>query len=387
MRKDKYEKRRLDIEDRIIIQACLHNKNNITEIAKRINVNKSTISREIKKFCYKTQGTKYPCSKPCFICNACIQKGFCNKSKTYYNYKLADQKSSNLRSKSRSTPKISIEKIKFVDELVSAGVKNGQSLHHIFVSSPELAKICTERTIRRLCYRGNLSVKPHELKRYVVYKHDYKNDKDKINLKDIRVLIGRSYKDYIFKISRNKSMNVVQYDSVIGKTKDKKAILTIAFPKYNFQFGILIQKDSPYCVISSIKKMFKLVGIEVVKKIFPINLADNGVEFSFFSQIEFTDDGEKICSTYFTNPYRATDKASCERNHELIRYFLPKGESLDFLTQEKVDEMFSNINSYVRKSKNDSTPYDLIKRKFGIDFLNSISIKRIPNKKVKLTQI
>jgi len=71
----------------------------------------------------------------------------------------------------------------------------------------------------------------------------------------------------------------------------------------------------------------------------------------------------------------------------LIRYFLPKGESLDFLTQEKVDEMFSNINSYVRKSKNDSTPYDLIKRKFGIDFLNSISIKRIPNKKVKLTQI
>jgi len=324
------KKRRLDIEDRIITQACLHNKNNITEIAKRINVNKSTICREIRKFSYKTQGTKYPCSKPYFICNACVQKGFCNKVKTYYNYKVADQKSTNLKIGSRTKPKISIEKIKFIDEIVSAGVKNGQSLHHIFVSSPELAKICTERTIRRLCYRGNLSVKPHELRRYVVYKHDYKSDEDKINLKDIRVLIGRSYKDYVFKISRNKSMNIVQYDSVIGKAKDKKAILTIAFPKYNFQFGILIQKDSPYCVLSSIKKIFRLVGVESARKIFPINLADNGVEFSFFSQIEFTDDGEKICSTYFTNPYRATDKAPCERNHELIRFFCQKVKVLIF---------------------------------------------------------
>ena len=39
------------------------------------------------------------------------------------------------------------------------------------------------------------------------------------------------------------------------------------------------------------------------------------------------------------------------------------------------------------KSKNDKTPYDQLKRKFGEDFLNKINIKRIPNKKVKLTEI
>jgi len=66
---------------------------------------------------------------------------------------------------------------------------------------------------------------------------------------------------------------------------------------------------------------------------------------------------------------------------------IPKGKSLDFLTQEQVDEMFSNINSYVRKSKGDKTPYDLVKNKFGKEFLDVINIHRIPNKKVRLQQI
>lgn len=125
----------------------------------------------------------------------------------------------------------------------------------------------------------------------------------------------------------------------------------------------------------------------MVKKIFTINLTDNGVEFSYFYQIEINEDGEKICSTFFTNPYKATDKAECERLHELVRYFLPKGKSLDLLTQEMIDEMFSNINSYIRKSIGDKTPYDLVKKKFGKEFLNKIGIKRIANKKVRLRPI
>ena len=124
-----------------------------------------------------------------------------------------------------------------------------------------------------------------------------------------------------------------------------------------------------------------------MRRIFPVNLADNGSEFSYFNQIEFDDSGEQICRTFFTNPYRSTDKAECERNHEFVRYVIPKGKSLDFLTQDMLDDIFSNINSYVRKSKGDRTPYDLVKAKFGKAFLDQIGIRRIPNKKVKLTQL
>lgn len=61
--------------------------------------------------------------------------------------------------------------------------------------------------------------------------------------------------------------------------------------------------------------------------------------------------------------------------------------SINKITKETLDEVFSNINSYVRKSKGDKAPYDLVRAKFGKAFLDAINIQRIDNKKVKLTQL
>ena len=129
------------------------------------------------------------------------------------------------------------------------------------------------------------------------------------------------------------------------------------------------------------------IGEKYSNKIFQINLADNGSEFSKFNEIEYNQNGEIKRKTFFTNPYKSTDKAHCERNHEFIRYVIPKGISLYFITQDFLDEMFSNINSYVRLSRNDKTPYELIEAKYGKEFLDLINIKKIDKRKVKLTPI
>lgn len=383
------KRRRLTIEDRMVIQACLYDEMSFAKIAFRLGVNKSTISREIRKFKIVKMCSFEKCDrrdKLKGLCNACQFKG-CSKDKHYYNFKEAQIRSDNLKKSSRSKPKISQSKIEIIDEAVTSGVRLGQSLHHIYVSNKVLQSLCHERTIRRLCYRGNLSIRPHELRRYATYKHSYKKEPKDLELRDIRVLIGRTYKDYVNYVEHHKREHVVQYDSVIGKISDKKAILTITFPKSNFQFGFLIDKGNPNDVKRKILGLFRKLGNEKVKEIFAINLADNGIEFSYFNQIEIDECGDKICSTYFTNPYKATDKPECERNHELVRYYIPKAKSLNGLTQEILDDMFSNINSYVRKSKGDRAPYDIVKTKFGKEFLDAINIRRIPNKKVKLTQI
>lgn len=52
MKRKNTQRKRLTIEDRMVIQACIHKGMNITEIASRIGVNKSTISREINKYSY-----------------------------------------------------------------------------------------------------------------------------------------------------------------------------------------------------------------------------------------------------------------------------------------------------------------------------------------------
>lgn len=66
-----------------------------------------------------------------------------------------------------------------------------------------------------------------------------------------------------------------------------------------------------------------------------------------------------------------------ERSHEFVRYVIPKGFSLDSLTQRKVGLLFSHINSYVRGSNQNKTPYDLMAGRFGAEFMEIIGIKRV----------
>ena len=87
------KKARLTIEDRILIEQLLKQNYKLKDIARAIEVESSTISREIKNRrisdkkkleCEKTN--KYP-----FICYNCPKKVHCNKNKYYYNYKQAQK--------------------------------------------------------------------------------------------------------------------------------------------------------------------------------------------------------------------------------------------------------------------------------------------------------
>lgn len=381
------DRRKLDVEDRMIIQACLHDRQSMTQIASRLQVHKSTISRELKRNADGEGERDCIQAKTMIVCNVCMKRSYCPRKKVYYNFIKADGLSDVRKRETRSHTTLSRVDMNYLDKVISQGVTLGQSLHHIYVGDDKLQTICSERTIRRLVTDGKLSTQAHQLRRYATYKRCYKRKLNDLNIRDIRSLIGRTYRDFIDYCDDHKQANIVQYDSVIGKITDQQAILTITFPSFSFQFGLLIQKGNPTSTMEQLRSLFHRLDEESINIIFPINLCDNGTEFSTFSQLESYNHGQTKLRCFYTTPYCSTDKAQCERNHELVRYCLPKGKSLDFLTQEMVDDLFSNINSYVRASKNNQTPYDLVHKHFGQTFLDAIHIKKIPNKKVKLSQL
>lgn len=131
---------------------------------------------------------------------------------------------------------------------------------------------------------------------------------------------------------------------------------------------------------------FKEKFEDIFYEIFKINLCDNGSEFDYFPNIETDQSGESRCKTFYTRSYRTNDKAECERNHEYIRFVIPKGVSLDDLNlrQEKINLSFSNINSYVRKYLNNKTPYELFVERFGLDFVSLLGVSRIDARNVNL---
>ena len=402
------KKSRITLDDRINIQAALEKSMSLDELSKLIKKNRSSIYRELHNYCiikpsnrkscffcskmeecrengvFLETMTKYKCLdyepfkcpkliKYPYVCNGCLFSEHCHRNKRYYNCTKAETLSRENRITTRKRKRIDESNIDRINEIVTPLVKKGQSLHHIYETNNKLKLICSERTIRRLIYDGYLDVTASFLPRYVRFRHNSKEyliQRSKVS--NIERMLGRTYTDYSKYLKSHPGLSAVQYDSVLGKKSDKKAILTITFPKERFQFGRLIQKGDPMSVISTMNYIFNLVGYDKAKEIFAVNLADNGLEFSNFHLLEMRD-----IRVYFTNPYRSTDKAACERNHEFIRYIIPKKRTLDNLTQDKLNLMFSHINSYIRKSNQNKTPFDLIKERFGSEFLSLIGIIKI----------
>ena len=372
--------KRLTIENRMDIQAAIHDGKTISKISRMLGVAKSTISRELNR--KMTKGMFCSTIKTIATCNVCSKKYYCNyHAKLYYDYKVSENKARDLRIMPRKKSHLDQEVILKIDKILTPLIYLGQSLHHIYASDVNLQVLCSERTLRRLVYRRELSVGPSSLRRYVRFPHRLPKKEKPLTIRDIRYIIGRKYSDYLNYVKSYRGISRVEYDSLIGKINDVQAILTITFVKYDFQFGLLIKKGDSSSTLEVLKGLYKKVG-DKAQEIFAANLCDNGTEFAQFYEIE-----RYVGRSFYATPYRSSDKPHCERAHEFVRYVFPKGKSLNKISQKTLDEVFSNINSYIRKSKGDKTPYDLVRERFGKTFLDAINIRRIDNKKVKLTQL
>ena len=97
------------------------------------------------------------------------------------------------------------------------------------------------------------------------------------------------------------------------------------------------------------------------------------------------DTGELLTSVFYCDPRNSNQKAECERNHEYIRYIIPKGTSLNSRSKEEITLMMNNINSERRKSLNDKCPTDILKMIYGSEIEKKLGIVKIPNPLINLT--
>lgn len=72
-----------------------------------------------------------------------------------------------------------------------------------------------------------------------------------------------------------------------------------------------------------------------------------------------------------------TKNGKIEKNHEYIRYIIPKGTPMDNYTQNDISKMMSHINSVPRPSLNFLSPYDIAQLILGSDNLKALNIQKI----------
>ena len=402
---------------RIKIEHYLNENYSYRKIAELLNVNVSTISREVKRNirtysisnhmvivecihkdnCERLKGSSK--SKMCSIncpdyelrkcdrfstknakpvCNSCPNNAKCKLARKKYIANVANNKYE-LRIISRPKIRITQEQFDFINKLFSEKMTKGQSISVIYQNHKDEIMI-SENTVRNYLKRGLL--KSNQLDMIRPRFTANKSVKRRV-IKNVDLLNGRTYEDYI-NYTKEKDILIVQLDTVVGKLVDNKKILTIHWPSFHFQIGILLEKLSPAFVNNALMELKNKLGLETYKILFQVILTDNGIEFSLLDEIENDENGELITKVFFCDPYKSSQKGSCERNHEFIRYVLPKGVSFDNLNQKDVDLIFSHINSTPRNSLGFKTPFELFKTAFGIDVLRILNINEINKDDVHL---
>ena len=383
------KKERLTIEDRMLIEQLIKLNYKQVDIAKVIDVESSTISRELKNRrcispsklleCDKTK--KFP-----FVCNGCCSRTNCKKRKYYYNYKKAHQNYKYLLSNSRRGIDMTLDELDYWNDFFKDKIKyKNQPILHIF---NELNFPKSIQTFYSYVHKGYFSnINDEMLARSYSYKPRKRTEEDAKTIRNDSVIRnGRKMEDFYQYLKEHPNASIVEMDTVIGKFEDKKCILTLYFRNSKLMLMFLINKYKPSEVEKVFNKLKEKLTIEVFKEMFEVILTDNGWEFSKPNELEINSStGEKIINIFYTEPYSSWQKGGIERNHEFIRYIIPKGISFDNLTKKNVIDMMNHINNVQRKSLEYKTPYQIFLKKYGEDISKQLHLKQIPKDEVNLS--
>lgn len=353
--------------------------------------NKKSFRLECPHDCIKYQPGRQSCLKKYpFVCNNCSKKRHCQFLHYYYDSEDASVNYHNRISNDRKIPKTKEEIIKEINKIVSPLVKKGQSIEAILINHPEIE--VSSLTIRNWIKYGLLDCKLSEFRmfgrRIPSKQYDYSKKKNYNKLSSKK--IGHKYNDYLAYVKDHPNALIIQLDTIIGCIDGKYSVLTIHIVQHKFQFGFILYnhtKDEVYekinDLLSKLKNYENKYGLAIYTSFSEVLLTDNGPEFD--SLIDFCDLDPNI-HVFYCHPLSSHEKGSCERNHVLVRYIHYKGWSFDNLNQDDVNFLFSNINSYPRKSLQNKTPYQSVleDHRLGKEFLDIINISKVNKDDVTL---
>ena len=132
----------------------------------------------------------------------------------------------------------------------------------------------------------------------------------------------------------------------------------------NLMLAFLIDSKEMNNTVATLNWLEATLGADAFREMFPVILTDNGCEFADPELFETGKDGQRRTRLYYCEPRHSEQKGALEKNHEYIRYVLPKGTSFDELTQEKVLLMVNHINNTTRPKLHGSTPMKKVLKSF-----------------------
>lgn len=424
---------RINLSDRIAIEAGIYGRLTIEEIAKQIDKSPRYVSAEIRqnstkvsgehplgKACRNATGCKRmglcgkegcrkhcwaceevdcqtickafcdePCKqllKPPYVCNVCSNRRKCKADRAYYHAQQADAAAKRRYSEARSKTQLQGDALAALDDLITPLIKKGQPLTHIYEEHKDELQVSL-RTLYNYIDSGKLSVGNLDLRRKVGYRPRKKQKEESEAFLNKKFRKGRTYEDFLEYMKRHPNTPYVEMDTVKGVREQGKRMLTMLFVEQNLMLIFLMRDGKAETVVEQFDWLTSALGMETFRKLFPVILTDNGSEFMYTREMEFTEDGKRRTRIYYCDPQASWQKPHIEKNHEYIRYVLPKGKSFNPYTQEDMVVLMSHINSTKRVKLGGKTPYELadspefkrLKAVMGLQFIPADEVNLTPS--------
>ena len=377
----------LSYEDRKNIEDGLNENKSINQISKEINRSHSSILREIdrnKKYSEPSAWNNYKINHPdldlsCerlkhspYVCNGCKSRSGCRKVRWTYYAREADNSYKEVKSEARKGINLTPEEVYKINSILTPLIKKGQTINHLYINHPDILDF-SKPSFYNYVNNGVFEFSPLDFPRIVKYKKR-KNSKNRRTRKEREILINRKYEDFQKFINNHPDFNIVEMDTVEGLKDENDCFLTLLWRKSKFMLIFKLENQTTEEVSRIFNILQTLIPYDDYKRLFEVILTDNGHEFFDVLNIEcMHSTGEQVTKLFFCDPHMSCQKGMIEKNHEFIRYILPKGSSFKNITQEDCDLFMNNINSLCRDSLNGKSPYEAMLFLFDEYVLKSLN--------------
>jgi IS30 family transposase len=331
--------KRLQLEERIEIEKMLAQHFSISQIALKLNRNKSTISREINK-----SNTPYSSlNAEAFAAGKQYDRRW-RKSKINQNPELKKFIYDHLKLK--WSPDQIVTTLKRLFPNNKAMNLSHESIYlHIYVHvKKELKKELIEQLRQKRNYRGNTR---RGADKRTTIKDPIRIDERPIEVLD-RVIPGHWEGDLV--LGKNR-------ESAIGTLNERTSRMVIIVPLKN--------RDSKSVRIA-FEKAFKTIPKHMKKTL----TYDNGTEMA--QHKEFTKN-TKI-KVFFAHPYSPWERPTNENSNGLIRDYFPKGTDFNLVSKKRLKEVQNQLNERPRKVLDYRTPKEV----FQHHVLNPLQLENEP---------
>lgn len=360
--------RRLDRAERAAIERGLDAGRSCRQIAKDLGRSPSSVSAEVKANRTVTKGAgkgervgevpEDACPKLLawpHACNGCKYRRYhCSRKwRCEYSAARAQAMSDELLSAARRGVDRGRDEFESMMETIRSDVARGLSPVQISIARASEFSVHPS-TIYRWIEKNHGGMSNIELLRKVGYK---KRRRDAARATPHGP--SRSYAAFMQMDGEDRA-SACEMDTVIGRRRDEKCVLTPYLRPYKLQLCMLLPEKSSSAVAAALDALEKAIGKSSFQRFFGILLTDNGAEFSDFAAIEKSALPGKKARTrvYYCDVRASQQKASCEKNHVELRRLLPKGRGISFddLVAADMAVLMSQMNSSPRPSLGGMSP-------------------------------